>query len=151
MKGKKAVREIVRYVFFGVLTTLVNLAVYFLSNRALGEDGYLISNVIAWILAVIFAYVTNKLWVFDSKSWNRDVLKREIPGFFAARAFSLLVEEAGLFLLIDLMGFGNRTFLGVNGGKIAKLAMQLVVIALNYVFSKLVVFSRRNRGKNAES
>ena len=150
MKGKKAVWEIVRYVFFGVLTTLINLAVYFLSNRVLGEERYLVSNVIAWVLAVAFAYVTNKLWVFESKSWSRDVLIRELPGFFAARIFSLLVEEAGLFLMIDLMGFDRWTLLGISGDRIAKIVMQFVVIALNYVFSKLVVFSRKNR-KDAES
>ena len=150
MKGTNAVWEIVRYVFFGVLTTLINLAVYFLSNRVLGEERYLVSNVIAWVLAVAFAYVTNKLWVFESKSWSRDVLIRELPGFFAARIFSLLVEEAGLFLMIDLMGFDRWMLLGVSGDRIAKLVMQFVVIALNYVFSKLVVFSRKNR-KDAES
>ena len=89
-------KEIISYLFFGVMTTLVNFVSFWAFNKILGESLYLISNVIAWVISVVFAYVTNKLWVFESKSWKFRVLLKEVPEFFAARIFSLCVEESGL-------------------------------------------------------
>ena len=63
-------KEIISYLFFGVMTTLVNFVSFWAFNKILGESLYLISNVIAWVISVVFAYVTNKLWVFESKSWK---------------------------------------------------------------------------------
>lgn len=145
--NKKLLWELVRYVFFGVLTTLVNIVVYFAAGRVLGAGLYLVANVIAWVIAVAFAYVTNKLWVFDSKSWERHVILKEGAAFVSARVFSLVVEEIGLFVMIDALKFDawSVVILGraLGGDAIAKLAMQFVVIVLNYVFSKLVIFKRK--------
>ena len=88
----KKYEELILYVVFGGLTTVVNFAVYWVLNKALGENFYLVNNVIAWFVSVVFAYVTNKLWVFESKSWAPKILAKEVPEFFAARVFSLLVE-----------------------------------------------------------
>ena len=85
-------KELIVYVIFGGLTTVVNLVVFTLSGMVLGDERYLISNIIAWFAAVIFAYITNKLWVFESKSWDIRVLLKEIPSFFAARVLSFLIE-----------------------------------------------------------
>ena len=98
-------KEIISYLFFGVMTTLVNFVSFWAFNKILGESLYLISNVIAWVISVVFAYVTNKLWVFESKSWKFRVLLKEVPEFFAARVFSLCVEESGLWLFVDKLGF----------------------------------------------
>lgn len=140
-------KEIIWYVFFGGVTTLVNLAVYKLCNLALGERWYLLSNVIAWVAAVAAAYITNKLWVFDSKSWAGPVLAREIPPFVGARIFSLLVEEAGLWLTVDLLGWGawRLTLFGITvGGKmICKILLAVIVVIVNYVFSKMVIFKKK--------
>ena len=137
-------KELIRYAVFGVLTTAVNLVVFRLFNVLLGTDRYLISNVIAWVAAVIFAYITNKLWVFESKSWAPKVLIKEILSFFAARVLSFLIEEAGLYVFVDLLGFRDlslRIFgLTVGGAMIAKIILAVIVVILNYLFSKLFIF-----------
>ena len=140
-------KELIIYVVFGGLTTVVNLAVFWLFSKFLGDGRYLITNLVAWFAAVVFAYVTNKLWVFESKSWNFRVIAKEIPSFFAARVFSLLLEEAGLFLLVDILSF-NEISLGflsfeISGELIAKGLLAVVVVIVNYVFSKLVVFRKK--------
>lgn len=146
-------RELITYVIFGVLTTVVSLVSFKIFDSILGEDLYLVSNVISWIFAVSFAYVTNKLWVFESKSWKSNVIIKEIIGFVSARLFSLGVEELGLWLLIDIFSIGKISVdlfsFNINGNMIAKLIMQVVVIVLNYVFSKLVIFKKKNNnGEN---
>lgn len=140
-------KELISYVFFGVLATIVSIGTFKLFDAVLGEKLYLISNVISWIITVIFAYITNKLWVFESKSWKADVVIKELIGFFGARLFSLGVEEFGLWLLIDALNMGalSLDFMSfyINGNMIAKLIMQVVVVILNYVFSKLIVFRKK--------
>lgn len=147
MNWLKRYREPLMYLFFGVVTTVLNLLVFKLCNLLLGDALYLVSNVIAWAAAVITAYVTNKLWVFESKSWAPTVLAREIPAFAGARVFSLLIEEAGLFLTIDLLGWDRWSlsllFFTVGGQMICKFLMQVIVVILNYVFSKLIIFKKK--------
>lgn len=143
----KKYKELIVYIIFGAVTTLVNFVVFKLCNWLLGEDLYLISNVFAWVAAVVVAYVTNKLWVFESKSWAPAVLRREIPTFVGARVFSFFFEEAGLFLAIDLLGFGawELTLFGftATGHDISKILLQVIVVILNYIFSKLVIFKKK--------
>lgn len=144
-------KELISYVFFGALATIVSLASFKLFDWILGESLYLVSNVISWLITVIFAYFTNKLWVFESKSWRAGVVVKELIGFFGARIFSLAVEEAGLWLLIDVCHMDNLGFdilsFHINGNLIAKLIMQIVVVILNYVFSKLVIFKHKKDDK----
>lgn len=145
--NKKLIWEMLRYLFFGALTTLVNFIVYFAVIAAAGEESYLAANIIAWIFAVAFAFVTNKLWVFESKSWAWKKMRRELTGFVSARLFSLAIEEAGLWLMIGVLAFGAWSVpipgYPVGGDVLAKLIMQVVVVLLNYVFSKLVIFRRK--------
>lgn len=142
-------KEIINYIIFGVLTTVVSIGTYELFNALLGRNLYLLNNVISWVFAVAFAYITNKLWVFESKSFRAGVVFKELIGFFGARLFSLGVEEAGLWILMDLckMNGLNVGILGfdINGSMIAKIIMQFVVVVLNYVFSKFIVFSRKKK------
>ncbi len=137
-------RELISYIFFGALTTVVSLVSFRIFDIILGEKLYLLTNIISWIFAVVFAYITNKLWVFESKSWKSRVVIKELIGFFGARILSLAIEEAGLWLMIDLLNMGDIGIdifsLNINGNLIAKLIMQVVVVILNYVFSKLVIF-----------
>jgi len=146
--NKNLIREAVRYLIFGVLTTLVNFVVYFAAIAVFGEESYLVSNVIAWIFAVAFAYVTNKLWVFESRSWAWKEVSRELAGFVSARIFSLLVEEAGLWLMIGVLNFGSWSIPipahPIGGDVVAKFIMQVVVVLLNYVFSKLLIFRKKS-------
>lgn len=140
-------KELIIYVIFGGLTTVVNLAVFTLCGMALGDEKYLISNVIAWFAAVVFAYVTNKLWVFESKSWNIKVLLKEVPSFFAARVLSFVIEEVGLFVFVDLLSFNELSIrilsFEIGGELIAKAVLAVVVVVLNYIFSKLVIFKKK--------
>lgn len=140
-------KELISYVFFGVLATIVSILSFKLFDVLLGPELYLLSNVISWIITVIFAYFTNKIWVFESKSWKADVLVKEIVSFFGARVFSLVVEEAGLWLMIDQMDMGGISWdiltFSISGNMIAKIIMQVVVVILNYVFSKLIIFKKK--------
>ena len=142
-------RELIVYAVFGVLTTVVNLLVFALFSKLLGDSRYLISNILAWFAAVSFSYVTNKVWVFESKSWRPGILLKEIPSFFAARVLTLGIEEAGLYFFVDLLSF-NEISLGIfsfeiGGELIAKACVAVVVVIVNYVFSKLVVFSKQSK------
>lgn len=146
----KKYEELILYVVFGGLTTVVNFVVFWVLNKALGEEIYLVNNVIAWFASVVFAYVTNKLWVFESKSWALKILLKEVPEFFAARLFSLLVEEGGLWLFVDKLGFDSFSFtlLGFEftGKLIAKVVLAVIVVILNYFFSKFVIFAKKKKG-----
>lgn len=140
-------KELISYVFFGVLATIVSILSFKLFDVLLGPQLYLLSNVISWIITVIFAYFTNKIWVFESKSWKANVLVKEIVSFFGARVFSLVVEEAGLWLMIDQMDMGGISWdiltFSISGNMIAKIIMQVIVVILNYVFSKLIIFKKK--------
>ena len=146
-KLAKKYRELITYIIFGVLTTIVSLVSFKIFDSLLGEKLYLLTNIMSWIFAVSFAYITNKLWVFESKSWHGKTVIKELLGFVGARLFSLGVEELGLWRLIDILNTGALRLsilsLDINGNMIAKVIMQIVVIILNYVFSKLVVFKKK--------
>lgn len=120
-------RELVLYVVFGAFTFFVNLISYFFFEDILGVN-YIISNIIAWFLSVLFAYVTNRIWVFESKS--PDILK-EMSLFFGGRIFSGAVDTALMYTFIDILSIGDT---------VSKIVVQIIVIILNYVFSKLIVF-----------
>ena len=147
-------RELISYVFFGVLTTVVSIGSFKIFDTLLGEQNYLLTNIISWILAVIFAFLTNKLWVFESKTWKAKAVIKEAISFAAARLFSLGIEEIGLWLLVGVIGLSAVSFtvfgFNINGNFIAKIIMQFVVVVLNYVFSKFVVF-RKNKKKTEDT
>ena len=140
-------KELIVYVIFGGLTTVVNLVVFTLFGMLLGDEKYLITNAVAWFAAVVFAYITNKIWVFESKSWSGKVLLKEIPSFFAARVFSFVLEEAGLFLFVDILSFNEISIkilsFEIGGELIAKVILAVVVVVVNYVLSKLVIFKKK--------
>lgn len=142
-------KELIVYAVFGVCTTLVNFVTYKLFNMILSDKLYLVSNIVAWLVSVIFAYVTNKLFVFESKSWEIKLVAKEVSSFFAARIFSFVVEEAGLFLLVDLLKMKeiSLTVLGIaiSGNMIAKVILAFIVVVLNYFFSKLIVFRKKEQ------
>lgn len=133
-------REMITYLIFGVLTTIVNYVVYWLCTLALTPDiflrdkNYLISNAISWIVAVAFAYVTNKLFVFDSRSWKPALVAREVVAFVGARLLSLVFDMGIMYVCVSLIGINEF---------IAKLISQIVVVIVNYVFSKLFIFRKK--------
>ena len=126
-------REPILYVFFGGVTTLVNQAVYHVCFVNLGA-GNVPSTVIAWILSVLVAFVTNKQWVFDSPSWDGRTLLKEGSSFFAARAATGALDLGIMWLTVDKLGLN---------GDLCKLGSNVLVILLNYVASKLFIFKNK--------
>lgn len=151
----KKYAEVVSYLFFGVMTTLVNFVVFWAFGLILSSELYLVSNAIAWVAAVIFAYITNKLFVFKSKSWAIKVIISEIPEFLGARIFSFLIEEAGLWLLVDILSMGEITFspfgINISGQMIAKIILAVIVVILNYFFSKFIIFKKNPEKDGAKN
>lgn len=126
--------EVVSYLVFGVLTTLVNILAFAAFSGPL-RISELIANVIAWILSVLFAYVTNRLFVFESKASGAGPLLREAGLFFAARLLSLGVDEAGMALCLYVLHWDKM---------ISKVLMNIIVVILNYFASKLFIFRKAN-------
>ena len=141
-------RETILYLVFGVATTLVNYIVFYLIyDLTFGRDNSLVANGAAFVAAVVFAFVVNKLFVFESKSWGIDVLRREIPAFLTGRVASFLIEEAGLFLCEKVWRLNGVVVLQIGGTAVdgvtaAKLALSVIVVILNYIFCKLIVFKK---------
>ena len=134
-------KEVFFYLFFGVMTTVVNLVVYAACNKFVDV---MVSNVIAWVAAVVFAYVTNKLFVFESKSWSPKVLAKEIPSFTGARLLTLGIEEAGLLIMIKLLHLDVTLTIGPVGGElVVKALLAVIVVILNYIFSKVLIFKKK--------
>ena len=141
-------RETILYIVFGVATTVVNYVVFHLLYNVLwNQRNSLTANAAAFVAAVIFAFVVNKLFVFESRNWSAATLKREIPSFLAARIGSFGIEEAGLFLAEKVLKLGG--VIAVTIGRLSldwitviKVALAFVVVALNYVFCKLIVFKK---------
>ena len=125
------VKEILWYGFFGVLTTLVNIISFYLLDKT-GMNVY-INNFIAWFLSVLFAFITNKLFVFNSKSLDKKVIMKEILSFFFFRILSLGIDMAGMYVCISLMKLGKM---------LSKILMNVIVIVANYIFSKIFIFKK---------
>ena len=126
-------KEVLLYLLFGGLTTLVSILSFALFAEGLGMN-VLWANVLSWILAVSFAYVTNRTWVFADKADTGAGILREIVSFFGGRIATLLVEEAILYIFITKLALPAMP---------VKIAAQVIVIVLNYVISKLFVFRKK--------
>ena len=123
-------KEIILYVIFGVLTTIVNLIAYYLFSNIININ-YLISNAIAWIISVVFAYITNKFIVLNSSYINKDVIIEEFIKFMNCRLISGLSEVVLLFLFVDLLLMNDI---------VAKLIIGVLVALINFIFSKVFIF-----------
>ena len=132
----KLPKEVISYLLVGGTTTFINWAVYAFAVQIIALP-ITASNVIAWISAVTFAFVTSKIWVFKSHSWKFPLVRNEAGLFLSARMFTGLIEITGVPLLF-FIGL-DYPLLGVEGFA-AKVAVSVLVVILNYVFSKLVVF-----------
>ena len=125
-------RDVIVYLVFGVLTTAVNYIVYLPCYNVLGLSGSA-SNAIAWVGAVAFAYLTNKPFVFQSHDWSAKTVIPELTKFVGCRVGSGVLETAIIFLTVDVLSWN---------GNIMKLATSVLVVVLNYVSSKLLVFKK---------
>ena len=126
----KKYKEIINYLIFGGLTTLISIITYALFVKVFHID-YLISNVLSWIIAVLFAYITNKIFVFESKS-KKNI--KEITSFFFFRVVSLIMEMVILYIFVDMLHIDDL---------VTKIIAQVIVIVSNYIFSKVFVFKNQ--------
>ncbi len=133
-------RETGMYLLFGVLTTVINYFLFWLVITEFGEGTALLANVAAFVASVAFAYITNKIFVFQSKSWKKEVLIKEICSFSGARVLSFFFEEAGLLLCIHWLKAGRFELWGISGVMLAKILLSFVVVLINYVLSKFLIF-----------
>ena len=125
--------DVLSYLFFGVLTTVVNYVVYLPCYNLLGLSAA-VSNAIAWVFAVAFAYLTNKPFVFKSHDWSAKTVFSELVKFVACRIGSGVLETVLLLITVDWMDWN---------GNIMKLITSVLVVVLNYVGSKLLVFKKQ--------
>jgi putative flippase GtrA len=133
-------RSFILYAAFGVLTTIVNMVVYYLCFNIMGIPN-VPSTIIAWVMAVSFAFITNKLWVFDSKSFSAKTLKHEIPTFFGARIATGLLDVGIMYLAVDVLNWNSTLW---------KLISNILVIILNYIASKLIIFKHPAKQDNSD-
>lgn len=133
-------KETVSYIFFGVLTTVINLiasyamlklCLAFTSNQIVSTN---VATAVAWIIAVLFAFITNKIFVFQSKQMGMDVLLKEGAAFFGGRLFSLLFEVVWMNITVNVI---HMDFM------VSKVIGQIVIVIMNYFISKIFVFKNK--------
>ena len=149
----KKYKEIIMYLIFGVATTLVRWVTQWVFSESFesvmpkqefsvwilkyDSTAVFIATLLSWLAAVIFAYVTNKLWVFESKSWQPSLALKELWQFFLSRFLTGIVEIAGVYLLV---GLGVDRLIIPKESMDATIIMSSIVMVLNYVASKLFIF-----------
>lgn len=120
----------ISYVFWGICTTVVNIFSYYVCAYVMGFS-IGVSTVIAWVLAVVFAYITNKLFVFHSKTWEKNVVLREVTTFFLCRALTGILDLAIMLIGVNVLHLWDM---------VIKVLANVIVIIVNYIASKLVIF-----------
>ena len=131
-------KEIINYLVFGVLATVVNFVSYYIFARIIGIDE-VISSGLSWFASVLFAYITNKLFVFDSKTVTKKELIKECISFFLARVLSGILCDVGTFAVMVKVFKINDI--------IAKVVTQAMVVIVNYIFSKFIIFKNNKKDK----
>lgn len=138
LNDKEYRNHIISYVFFGVITTLVNWVSFYLIRRYLPFVEENIANIISIILAVIVAYITNRKFVFHSK--DKNILK-EFIAFCSGRAVTMIIEELGFLIFATLIGFNEM---------LVKVVVSVIIVILNYFISKFFVFKQEKKLKKGE-
>lgn len=128
-------KALITYGIFGVLTTLINIGIYTLCYQQ-AEINNVVSNVIAWIVSVLFAFVTNKIWVFESKSLEPAVLFAEAVSFFGCRLATGVLDLVIMYVTVDQLAL-NSTLM--------KCISNVLVIIVNYVASKFLIFKKGSK------
>ena len=128
----KKYKSFILYVFFGALTTAVNIGTYMLCYNFTGIAN-VPSTIIAWVAAVLFAYITNKLFVFESRSFEFKVLCREMASFFGCRFLTGVMDVVIMYVSVDMLGSNSTVW---------KILSNVLVMIANYVASKLIIFKK---------
>ena len=129
----KKYQQPILYLFFGICTTIVNIITYYLSAHILSLS-VILSTCLAWLVSVIFAYITNKWWVFESKSLRLKAIIQEFLSFTGCRLFTGACDLLIMLIFVDSLGM-NDLFV--------KIASNVLVVVLNYIFSKMIIFKRK--------
>ena len=129
-KENEKVTEIINYLIIGVCSTIVSIVSYFLLRLVI--ENYMICTALSWIITIIFTYITNRKFVFTEHDSN---IFREMTTFLASRIATLIVELACMYVAVDMLSIDDR---------VAKIVVQVIVIVLNYILSKLFVFKRKD-------
>lgn len=137
---KRTKKEVKSYIFWGIFPTAINYLVY-LGCRDLFHIHYTACNVIAWLVAVLLSFFLNKKFVFESKSWAKEIVWKELGQFMTARIFSVIVETGLLFVLVEQLQLDDR---------ITKIAVNILIIVANFFIGKLLIFKKKPaEGENA--
>lgn len=120
-------KEVFYYLVFGALTTLINIACFWFTGLFI--KNILVCNTIAWIISVLFAFFTNRKYVFKSSG----KIVHEMPKFFAGRIFSLLVDNASIYLMVNILNIDKM---------ISKIVANIIVVIINYIISKFLIFKK---------
>ena len=129
--------SVMRYIFFGGCTTLVNLGTYYILRLATELD-INVANTISVITAILFAYVVNSRFVFESKANGFKEQFAEFMKFISARVATMVIEVGGVWLMVDVLHVNDY---------IAKFIIQFIVLALNYIFSKFLIFTKKEKNR----
>ena len=138
-------REVISYLFWGGVAFVLSMVLFWIFNSKMGM-GEVTANTVDWIIVVIFAFFTNKLFVFRSKAGSPAGLWKEFVSFIIARLFTLFLEDAIIWLGCKKMGFDSEL-----GSLVVKLIGQFVVIVANYILSKLWIFRKPKKAKVEEN
>ena len=128
-------KKIIMYGIFGVLTTILNIVTYWLCYDILHIPN-LISNTIAWVVAIAVAFITNKLWVFDSKDTKKETVLAELTKFIIARVATGVIDLVIMFVSVDVMQLPAVIF---------KVIANVIVIILNYILSNILIFKKSDK------
>lgn len=130
-------KEIVFYLIFGILTTIVSLAVYYALIYTILDANVAVelqlANIISWVISVAFAYITNHLFVFNNEE---NLNMKNCLKFYMSRLFTLVIDMILMYLLVSICAFND---------KVIKLFVQIVVILLNYILSKFIIFKKNKK------
>lgn len=137
----KTKQQIKSYILWGMLPTAINYIVYLLC-RDVFLMHYTVCNVIAWLVAVLFSFYLNKRFVFQSYSWTKDVVFKELGQFMIARVFSVVAETGLLFLLVEQLSLDDR---------VTKVIVNIAIIIANFLIGKLLIFKKKPEGEHNEN
>ncbi len=126
-------KELFFYGVFGVGATVINIVSYRVLANTFGKKYFLIANIIAWILAFIFAFITNKLFVFESMSWETQIAMKEFVGFLSARLATGILDTVLMWLFVSIISLDDT---------LSKIIINILVIIINYIASKFFIFKK---------
>ena len=126
-------KELFFYAVFGVGATVINIVSYRVLANIFGKKYFLIANIIAWILAFIFAFITNKLFVFESKSWEAQIAMKEFVGFLSARLATGILDTVLMWVFVSIISLDDT---------LSKIIINILVIIINYIASKFFIFKK---------